>query len=250
MSSGKIFLLAEREREKEKKQVIKPEKGRSLLLFSKVSKRYAPCSHDRFFPPGRRWHVKRTDRGAELLFSSWLVRNQSCHRPSVTPDPVIRSVARRGFSSASFNLLRSSSPETRFPSPLLSDVLINNRSLSWNISLSLSLQIFTTCCPLGEKGSLLFSCRRMWVGSRRFVRIPSLFYRLWIGLWRVFEVNRGGNKRFDVCYCIWEWKGGGRVFGRKYFGFGRWCILWVRCKLKRRVFDFVVRFVNLWINMN
>lgn len=136
MSSGKIFLLAEREREKEKKQVIKPEKGRSLLLFSKVSKRYAPCSHDRFFPPGRRWHVKRTDRGAELLFSSWLVRNQSCHRPSVTPDPVIRSVARRGFSSASFNLLRSSSPETRFPSPLLSDVLINNRSLSWNISLS------------------------------------------------------------------------------------------------------------------
>lgn len=35
----------------------------------------------------------RIDRAgsSELLFFSWLVRNQSCRRPSVTPDPVIRS---------------------------------------------------------------------------------------------------------------------------------------------------------------
>lgn len=58
------------------------------------------------------------------------------------------------------------------------------------------------------------------MGSKRFVRFDLVsfhFYRSWIGLWRVFEVNREGNKRFDVCYCIWKWEGGGRAFGRRYF---------------------------------
>lgn len=210
--NGKIFLLTERERASYKNGTQERKKQPSLLQFFQTNTLHD--SHDRFFPPGRRWHVKRTDRGAELLFSSWLVRNQSCHRPSVTPDPVIRSVARRGFSSASFNLLRSSSSRALPISfPLLSDVLINNRSLS-SRAISLSLQVSTTCCPLGrgrgKESVLLFpsSTRfpRMWVGFEAFRSLPSFhFYRSWIGLWPVFEVNREGNNRFDR-YCIWKWR--------------------------------------------
>lgn len=181
--NGKIFLLTEREGASYKNGTQERKKQPSLLQFFQTNTLHD--SHDRFFPPGRRWHVKRTDRGAELLFSSWLVRNQSCHRPSVTPDPVIRSVARRGFSSASFNLLRSSSSRALPISfPLLSDVLINNRSLS-SRAISLSLSKFPQLVVLwGEGGErnqsscflprLAFQgCR--WV-SRRFVRFHLFIF--------------------------------------------------------------------------